>query len=95
LRKWPPIPQVQRTCIKDYKIPNTDIVVEEGISIAIPIYSIHHDKNIYDNPEEYNPDRFSPSEKAKRHQFSFLPFGEGNFSKMHFGRHKMHKIINN
>jgi cytochrome P450 family 6 len=76
LRKWPPIPAVARYCEKDYLIPNTDIVIERGIPVAIPIYGIHHDPDIYKNPEEYNPDHFSPTEKAKRHQFSFLPFGK-------------------
>ena len=42
----------------------------------IPVYSIHHDPKIYKNPEAFNPDRFSASEKAERHPFSFLPFGK-------------------
>lgn len=35
---------------------------------------------IYPNPEIFDPDRFSTHEIKKRHQLSFLPFGEGQRS---------------
>lgn len=42
----------------------------------IPIFGIHYDPDIYPNPDKYDPDRFSPQEVEKRHNFSFLPFGK-------------------
>ncbi len=45
--------------------------------MVCPIYSIHTDSEIYNDPEKYDPDRFSPDEMKKRHPLAFLPFGEG------------------
>lgn len=77
LRKYPPATGTQRIAKEDYQVPNTKIVLEKGTSVTIPIYAIHHDPEIYPNPEKYDPDRFSTIEVNKRHQFSFMPFGEG------------------
>ena len=42
----------------------------------VSIFGIHYDPEIYPDPENYDPDRFSPEEVAKRHNFAFLPFGK-------------------
>ncbi|NP_001352492.1 cytochrome P450 6a14-like [Aethina tumida] len=78
LRKYPPLPMVTRVCVKDYKIPNEDIVIEKGTKVVVPIYGIHHDTEYYDEPEKFDPERFSPENKAKRNPYSHIPFGEGN-----------------
>jgi cytochrome P450 family 6 len=61
----------------DYKIPGTDQTIPQGKSIMIPVYGIHHDVNIYPDPEKFDPDRFTATEVQNRHSCAFLPFGEG------------------
>ena len=77
LRKYPPVPILNRECTKDYQIPDTDVVLEKGMPTVIPVYALHHDPKYYPEPDRFDPERFNEDEKAKRHHYVYLPFGEG------------------
>lgn len=77
LRKYPPLPFLTRECVQEYKIPDTDVIIEKGTKIMIPVKSIHYDSEIYEDPTKFDPDRFSVENKANRNQYAHLPFGEG------------------
>lgn len=57
---------------------NVDFTFSKGNMILIPTFGIHRDERIYEKPEKFVPERFSPEEIQKRPPFSFLPFGDGN-----------------
>uniref|UniRef100_A0A1B0GBF4 C3H1-type domain-containing protein n=1 Tax=Glossina morsitans morsitans TaxID=37546 RepID=A0A1B0GBF4_GLOMM len=89
LRKYPVVPLLPRVCVKDYRLPNSDLALEKGLGIIIPIDAIHNDPEYFEEPEIFNPDRFSSAAIAQQHPaFSFLPFGEGprNCIGMRFGK---------
>ncbi|CAD7079504.1 unnamed protein product [Hermetia illucens] len=88
LRKYPPVVFLRRKAARDYKIPNTKIIIEKGQEIMIPAYCIHHDPEIYPNPESFDPNRFTPEQIKTRHPMSFLSFGDGprNCVGLRFGR---------
>ncbi|XP_069682464.1 cytochrome P450 6a2-like [Periplaneta americana] len=77
LRKYPPITFLNRNCNKDYQIPGTDLVVERGIEVVIPVLGLHKDPEYYPDPEKFDPERFSEKAKAQRPNCVYLPFGEG------------------
>ncbi|XP_037902820.1 probable cytochrome P450 6a14 [Hermetia illucens] len=88
LRKYPPVVNLIRQPFKDYRVPGTKIILEKGTSVFIPVYSIHHDPEIFPNPDVFDPDRFTPEQIKSRHPMSFLGFGEGprNCIGLRFGR---------
>ncbi|KAJ8967189.1 hypothetical protein NQ314_003018 [Rhamnusium bicolor] len=56
-------------------IYGTDVELQPGTRVHIPIYAIHNDPEYYPNPEVFDPERFSEENNAKRTAFTFLPFG--------------------
>lgn len=77
MRKYPTGTSVQRSCAKSYFIPDQNVTIPKGQSVLIPVYAIHWDKNIYPQPEVFDPERFSSEKIAARHQMAFMPFGGG------------------
>uniref|UniRef100_T1J9Q9 Cytochrome P450 n=1 Tax=Strigamia maritima TaxID=126957 RepID=T1J9Q9_STRMM len=76
LRKYPPALRLDRICSEDdYKM--NGINIRKGIQVIIPVYAIHHNPEFYPNPNVFDPERFSPENKAKRNPFTYLFFGAG------------------
>ena len=71
LRLYPPAYGLTRTSLEEdavagYKMP-------ANASIVLSIYGIQHDANYWDEPEEFDPSRFS----REWREDAFLPFGMG------------------
>ncbi|XP_055388251.1 probable cytochrome P450 6a13 [Condylostylus longicornis] len=76
LRMHPPIPIIQRIAKERYQLPNGS-KIPRGTHVLISVLGIHYDSELYPNPNKFDPDRFIPEIVAKRHPYSYLPFGEG------------------
>lgn len=76
LRKYPAVATLHRIVDKDYELPNGS-VLPAGTFLVIPTYAFHHDPENFPMPEKFDPERFSDGERATRHPYAFLPFGEG------------------
>lgn len=79
LRLHPPFGTVARKCMKDYKIDGTNMVIQEGTSIIIPVAAIHRDSKYFQRPNEFRPERFD-DESVRSKSFidwPYIPFGDG------------------
>ncbi|XP_065202850.1 cytochrome P450 6k1-like [Planococcus citri] len=76
LRKFPVFGGLSRTCVRDYQIPNTEVVIEKGTEVYIPIAGLHSDPLYFPNPELFDPDRFKDFESYPGRD-AYLPFGDG------------------
>uniref|UniRef100_F1L055 Cytochrome P450 3A24 n=1 Tax=Ascaris suum TaxID=6253 RepID=F1L055_ASCSU len=75
LRMYPPVPRNDRKCESDITVGG--VKIEKGTFVYLPTYAIHYNEHFYPNPEKFDPERFSRSEKANRDPVAFAPFGIG------------------
>jgi len=77
LRKYTPTFGIFRQATKTYQVRDDSLIIEKGQKIVIPVHSLHYDPRYFKDPEVFDPERFTPEEKAKRPRSVYLPFGEG------------------
>ena len=77
LRLNPPIPFIERKCVKPYTIKDTNIRLSENMMIGFPIWGIHRDPDYWTEPDSFKPERFLPENKDGILPFTYMPFGMG------------------
>ncbi|TFV58419.1 cytochrome P450 [Mycobacterium sp. PS03-16] len=75
LRLCPPASTTGRMVVRDIEVDGHR--VEAGSIIVVGIYALHRDPALWDNPAEFDPDRFAPDRSAGRSRWQYLPFGAG------------------
>ena len=77
LRLYPPATRLERESTRGYPLPGTSVHVPAGTVVQVSVYAIHRDPDHYPEPLKFDPDRFLPEEKEKRHPCAYMPFGSG------------------
>ncbi|XP_047522696.1 cytochrome P450 4C1-like [Pieris napi] len=75
LRLFPIGAMIQRTVLEDIQIRSCTIPA--GSSLVVPIYHIQRDERFWENPNDFDPDRFNAENTEHRHLFSYIPFSLG------------------
>lgn len=76
LRINPPVPSIPRTAVRDCEFGG--YTIPAGTAIAISPGYTHRMPELWQNPERFEPDRFSEQRaEDRKHKFAWVPFGGG------------------
>ncbi|XP_055933941.1 cytochrome P450 3A41-like isoform X1 [Argiope bruennichi] len=76
LRFYPPVTGfVSRLCSEDHRVGT--VIIPKGATVLAPVWDIHHDPELWPNPWEFDPERFSPENKTNLNSAAYMPFGIG------------------
>ncbi|NSX53903.1 cytochrome P450 [Parasulfitobacter algicola] len=73
LRLYPPAALLSRTAQSSDTLCGRDI--RKGDTVILPIYALHRNHLLWENPDHFDPDRFVDPKAINR--FAYLPFGDG------------------
>eukprot|EP00096_Caligus_rogercresseyi_P009571 TRINITY_DN3270_c0_g1_i1.p1 TRINITY_DN3270_c0_g1~~TRINITY_DN3270_c0_g1_i1.p1 ORF type:complete len:538 (+),score=101.27 TRINITY_DN3270_c0_g1_i1:131-1744(+) len=72
-----PFLTLERSCVKPYTIPGTDLEVDKGTLFVFPNDAFGLSEEHFSEPEKFEPHHFSEEEKKNRSVYSYLSFGQG------------------
>jgi cytochrome P450 len=75
LRLYPPVPRFDREAVAADMIGEHE--VKAGDLVSIWPWIIHRHRRLWDDPDAFDPERFSSAGKNARHRFQYIPFGAG------------------
>eukprot|EP00899_Mesostigma_viride_P018511 jgi/Mesvir1/26661/Mv20448-RA.3 len=79
LRLYPHPPVFLRRCVADDELPG-GAKISKGQDIMIAIYNVHHNPDVWENAEEFVPERFpldQPVPNETNTDFKYIPFSGG------------------
>ncbi len=74
MRLYPPAYIIDRVAIEDDEFDGLKIPKETMVLMSI--YELHRNKDFWEGPEKFNPDRFDKSSKSENQDY-YYPFGAG------------------
>jgi cytochrome P450 len=75
MRLYPPGWMTWRTVLADDQIGGYHIPA--GAKLVISPYVTHRLPGLWEQPEAFEPERFTPACAAQRHRYAYIPFGAG------------------
>jgi cytochrome P450 len=75
MRLFPPAPAISRFAKTAMTLG--DMQIEAGTRVHIPIYALHRNTRLWQNPNAFDPDRFAPDLAKTYSRYAFMPFGGG------------------
>jgi cytochrome P450 len=76
MRLYPPAWSLARTTVKATEIGGYRIPV--GANVVMSPWIMHRDRRFFENPEQFDPDRWSGQTAQQLPRFAYFPFGGGS-----------------
>ena len=101
MRLKPPVPSMPRRAIRDFTFKG--YAIPAGTMVGVNPLFTHHMPEIWPDPDNFDPMRFTEEAQRARHRFAWVPFGGGahmclglHFAYMQakcFARHFLQNLI--
>jgi cytochrome P450 len=75
MRLYPPVWVFERQALEEDVI--CGYAIPKGTVVAVSPYTLHRNPRYWDNPEGFDPTRFSPENVERRPKHTYLPFSVG------------------
>jgi len=75
LRMYTVVPFLPRTLNESDQLGKYHLPAKA--TVLLFYHGVHHNPDVWENPEVFDPDRFSPEHEAGRHAFAYVPFSGG------------------
>jgi cytochrome P450 len=75
MRLYPPVATLTRSA-KDHDVA-AGVVIPKDALVVIPPYVIHRHRKLWDQPNDFVPERFLPGRRDSIDRHAYLPFGAG------------------
>ena len=75
MRLYPPVPRFDRQALAADRLGEAEVAA--GDIVSIWPWLLHRHRALWDDPDRFDPARFTAEAKAGRHRFQYLPFGGG------------------
>jgi cytochrome P450 len=75
MRLYPPVPFLSRQSIGADRIG--DVEIEPRTLVVVSPWLVHRHRTLWQAPDLFEPERFSPERRPRIPRFAYLPFGAG------------------
>ncbi|XP_071361483.1 cytochrome P450 3A40-like [Trachinotus anak] len=75
LRLYPIAPRLERVAKASVEIDG--LVIPKDMVVLVPTWPLHRDPDLWPEPEEFKPERFSKENKESIDPYTYMPFGAG------------------
>jgi cytochrome P450 len=75
MRLYPPVWVTARRAIADDMVGGYR--VRSNLALSVSPYAVHRDPAVWENPEDFDPERFAPERSKDRPPYAYIPFGTG------------------